>query len=75
MRLIDADKLDVYEMRFRSALELQDYLDAQETIDPVRHGKWIISDGHVCCSECGEPNMEWNYCPHCGAGMQEGEKK
>lgn len=32
MRLIDADKLDVYQMRFRSALELQDYLSTQETI-------------------------------------------
>lgn len=40
MRLIDADKLDVYEMRFRSALELQDYLSAQETIYE-KVGKWI----------------------------------
>lgn len=40
------------------------------TIDPVKHGRWIISDGCVCCSECGEPNMEWNYCPNCGARMR-----
>lgn len=41
MRLIDADKLDVYEMRFRSALELQDYLSTQETISEKKVGDWI----------------------------------
>lgn len=48
-------------------------IDSLSTIDPVKHGRWIISDGCVCCSECGEPNMEWNYCPNCGARM-EGEE-
>ena len=36
---------------------------------PVRHGKWIIEDGHVCCSECGEISKEYNWCPYCGARM------
>ena len=39
--------------------------------EPVRHGKWIIEDGHVCCSECGEISKEYNYCPNCGARMDE----
>ena len=36
-----------------------------------KHGRWAIDNGCVCCSECGEPNMEWNYCPNCGARMEE----
>lgn len=45
------------------------------TIDaePVRHGKWIIEDGHVCCSECGEISKEYNWCPYCGARMDEAD--
>ena len=35
-----------------------------------KKGEWIVQDGAVCCSECGEPNMEWNYCPNCGADMR-----
>ena len=35
----------------------------------VRHGKWVIEEGHVCCSECGEISKEYNYCPYCGARM------
>ena len=35
-----------------------------------KQGRWIIDNGCVCCSECGEPNMEWNYCPNCGAKME-----
>ena len=44
------------------------------TIDPVKHGSWVLENGCVRCSECGEPNMEWNYCPNCGARM-DGEEK
>ena len=39
--------------------------------EPVRHGKWIIEDGHVCCSECGEISKEYNWCPYCGTRMDE----
>ena len=39
--------------------------------DAVKQGRWIVQDGAVRCSECGEPNMEWNYCPVCGARMEE----
>ena len=50
-------------------------IDEQPTIDaePVRHGKWIeypIADGMNQCSECGVLRFgESNYCPHCGARM------
>lgn len=35
-----------------------------------RKGGWIVKNHVVCCSECGEPNMEWNYYPNCGADMR-----
>lgn len=50
--------------------------------EPVRHGKWIhrwSGCGSVWleqrCSECGltleEEPIDYNYCPHCGARMDE----
>ena len=47
--------------------------------DEVRHGRWegkpIAGYSTVRCSECGEAFMEnsgkWNYCPNCGAKMDE----
>lgn len=43
---------------------------------PVKHGKWIdITESHIgTCSLCGD---RWgsvdmmNYCPYCGARMEE----
>lgn len=52
-------------------------IDEQPTIDaePVRHGKWIeypIADGMNQCSVCGVLRFgESNYCPNCGARMDE----
>lgn len=47
----------------------------------VRHGRWVVTDV-IACSECqhftrSEFAGRWNYCPNCGALMQEetnGEK-
>ena len=41
--------------------------------EPVRHGHWIKRGGWYWCSECGD---HWgddgaNYCPNCGAKMDE----
>ena len=35
-----------------------------------KRGEWIVQNHVVCCSECGEQNMEWNFCPYCGADMR-----
>ena len=57
----------------------------QPTVDaePVKRGKWIKADSqqyfrkhYPCftCSECGyrkDSQKKWNYCPHCGARMDE----
>lgn len=52
--------------------------------EPVRHGHWIdvtdldSPDYEFACSECYYRNFErvmdavaWNYCPNCGAKMDE----
>lgn len=49
----------------------EDTIEQMPSVQPEqKHGRWIIENGSVCCSECGEPNMEWNYCPICGADMR-----
>lgn len=57
--------------------------------EPVRHGKWIEEDDYEYgentwrCSVCGEPYVLiegtpkqnlYNYCPNCGAKMDEGKE-
>ena len=58
-------------------------IDEEPTADvvPVRHGYWkgkpIAGHSTVRCSVCGdaffENNGRWNYCPSCGAIMDEVE--
>lgn len=48
---------------------------------PIVHGHWIVEGSGYCgdyaeCSECGEiiefsPRQKMNYCPNCGAKMDE----
>ena len=65
-------------------LRARDIIDETPTVDamPVRHGEWLpIIEVNECgepyqsgvyCSECGETSIyEPNYCPHCGARMDE----
>ena len=47
-------------------------------VAPVRHGRWAetVTDGFlfVSCSACGfkTGRIDYNYCPNCGAKMDEG---
>ena len=59
----------------------QDAVNNMPTIDPVKHGRWITTeynDGSVLCecSYCGHgrprDGLPINYCPNCGARMEEG---
>lgn len=89
MRLIDADAVKRMLCGYCSNTlcdgdcEETDALDALPTIDPVKHGKWIVipqrcknQEFDECkCSVCGTVeyfNSGWkkfSYCPNCGARM------
>lgn len=82
MRLIDADAIK-YTPRFVSygkrctndGVVTSTEIDAMPSIDPVKHGTWILFDGRYYCSECDD-DMDWKtyYCPNCGAKMDLEEK-
>ena len=45
-------------------------------VAPVRHGQWLYHtpiDGHIYaeCSECHKIRIIDNFCPNCGAKMDE----
>lgn len=71
MRLIDADTLPKYTGMALSAVDVARAVEAAQTIDPVKHGKWIADKYTKKCSECKSTywmreGNEWNYCPNCG---------
>ena len=51
------------------------HIDHAPTVEavPVVHGHWLVNMFFIECSECGESfTLEpQNYCPHCGAKMDE----
>ena len=80
MRLIDADYLKEKGNYDDYDVFVVDYDDIKNapTIDPVRHGRWDLIDARepvrYGCSVCHR--MVWhheNYCPNCGAKMDEEE--
>ena len=84
MRLIDADELMA---RLRKdplfgliePYGIESVIAAAPTIEaePVRRGHWTIEDCHAatykyCCSECkAHHRARYDYCPTCGAKMEE----
>ena len=87
MRLIDADELR--EMWLNNGLNEQIYdtnavldsIDNVPTIDPVKHGRWVITrNGNFIRNTCSVCNSfldsddscvmdTYSYCPSCGARM------
>lgn len=76
--IVSPDNWNVYS-------ELHDMIEELPSAEPIRHGKWRKVDYQICvgkgafvdaleCSVCEEPNYEMsNYCPRCGARMDEDE--
>lgn len=79
MRLIDADMLiktiPAEEINARFAIAAAPTIE----VDPVKHGRWkvLASGNDAVCTNCKHywiPNgdqYDYNYCPHCGAKMDE----
>ena len=76
MRLIDADaylealkNVPMVQEAIRKSFEQFPTIEAV----PVVHGHWLVNMFFIECSECGEsfPLEPQNYCPHCGAKMDE----
>ena len=65
-------------------IELANRIKALPAADvvPVVHGRWIEDHDYLKCPECGVMVKrdftfldigDWNYCPNCGAKMDEKE--
>lgn len=76
--------------KHRTNIAFRKCLDAitfSPTVDaePVRHGRWVEDSTRATfCSECGQylyddgeyriADWQSDYCPHCGAKMDEGRE-
>ena len=78
MRLIDADAL----IKSTDKESVHMYQIALAPTVEQKHGRWIEADGGDCCYKCSECGFlrdayildESNYCPNCGAKMDEVEE-
>lgn len=67
MRPIDADAL--IEGRIEND-PVAIHAKCAPTIDPVKHGKWLVHNDHFVCSECkGIEIWKSEYCRCCGTKM------
>ena len=80
MRLIDADKLESGELIIPTLYGGYEYVevfykddvDNAPTVDAIKHGHWITDMGGCWCSVCNEySDYSTDYCPNCGAKMNE----
>lgn len=83
MPTIEAVPLEDYRSMEQTVHKLTQALAEAE---PIKHGRWIVLHGVLAgddiygdmgeCSNCGLHlrNYEWDYCPNCGAKMDEVEE-
>lgn len=74
------EQFDYYDLGEYLTTQIRDMLMDIPSADvaPVRHGHWVVIDAEeprrYGCSEC--KRLSWhmeNYCPNCGAKMDEEE--
>ena len=82
-RFIELQKAHRKDLQFGINWCINTLLDAPAVI-PVKTGQWVFIDKaheHAYCSECGYGNVDLfngrphNYCPNCGAKMEEEENE
>ena len=78
-----ADTIEMLSAKIRAAIEKE----PGEDVKPVVHAHWVPCEDNYedeyKCSACGgtqffamtPQNEGWEYCPHCGAKMDEEEGK
>lgn len=83
MRLIDADALriaidkleaesDMPKMWHNGIAYAVNRIVHAPIVDPIKHGHWDEEMGGYVCSLCeGFSDFATNYCPYCGAKMDE----
>ena len=61
-------------------MELDEAMEKTPTVDPIKHGHWIMKlNGYGTCSNCKKCSLDImggvhsNFCPNCGAKMDEVE--
>lgn len=78
----DWNNYDEYNVAVSQYDYMCDYLKSIEPADVapvVHHGRWTNYYFHPCgnrghCSVCGKDSRQTNYCPNCGAKMDEDVK-
>lgn len=85
----NAQLVRLYRMNLSCEEVIKEFLMTACTVDaePVKHGKWTrvdknkYNDDEATCSICGVTFASgysnpywWDYCPNCGAKMDEVEK-
>ena len=71
------DALNTFSNAFYGGLAAKIKSIPPADVAPVRHGRWAetVTDGFlfVSCSACGfkTGRIDYNYCPNCGAKMDE----
>ena len=70
----------IFEDDFKKAIKNMPKGIIVANVAPVRHGRWIEKDKYTFgtfydCSICDNRSLDnghsWNYCPNCGAKMDE----
>ena len=88
MRLIDADQFGVIALQGKSEEFIEgvkfilEKIDEAPTVEP-KQGEWIYHkewkfNGECAfeCSKCGMgTDVDYNFCPNCGARLKEGDEK